>query len=140
MFPVERKNEFLKYVMITKPYDKWSKMIYFYIRINNIKNWKEGFDFTVKYTTEPSWFAYHIHRDGNIESEWAKKVIENATSGDSPLYAYLMVRNRYAEPEWAKKIIENATIGDPSRAAYFMVDSGYATEEWLEEAKRKRVA
>jgi len=137
MLPVERKNEFLKYVMITKPYDEWSEVVFNYMKENNIKNWKEGFNFVVEYSRNPSQVAYWMVRDGYAEPEWARKVIENATSGDSSWHAYFMVRRGLAEPEWARKVIENDSIGDPPLAAYFMVNDGDATEEWHENIKRK---
>jgi len=110
MLPVERKNEFLRYVMITKPYDEWYSVVYDYIIDNNIMNWKEGFDFVVKY------------------------------AGDPLLVAYLMVRRKHVKPEWARKVIENATTGDPSLAAYWMAADGFATKEWYKEIKRENNA
>jgi len=131
MFPVERKNEFLRYVMITEPYDEWSGVVFNYIKENNnIKNWKEGFDFVVKHSDDPSRVAYNMVRYGHAEFEWAKEVIENDTTGSPPLAAYLMVGRKHVKTEWAKEVIKNATIGDPSRAAYFMVKDGFAEPEW----------
>jgi len=136
MFPVERKNEFLKYVMITESLDRWSSVVYGYIIDNNIKNWKEGFDFVVKYNDDPSLVAYFMIRDGRAEPEWAMKVIENATSGDPSWAACRMVKDGFATQEWAMKVIESATTGDPSEAAYHMVGrgyGGYAKPQWAKE-------
>jgi len=130
MFPVERKNEFLRYVMITEPYDKWYEVVFNYMKENNIKNWKEGFDFITEHSSNPPWFAYWMVRDGHAEPEWAKETIENTIIGNPPVAAYWMVEDGYAELKWAMKVIENATIGDPSRAAYFMVKYGFAESEW----------
>jgi len=107
MLPVERKNEFLRYVMITESLDRWASVVYDYILDNNIKNWKEGFDFVVKHSDDP------------------------------PLAAYRMVKYGLAEPEWAKKVIENATTGNQLVVAHLMVRYGYATKEWCQEIKRK---
>jgi len=137
MLPVERKNEFLRYVMITKPYDEWLSVVYGYIIDNNIKNWKEGFDFVINYSDNPSWVAYHMVKDGDVEPEWGRKVIENDAICNSSWFAYRMVSGGYAEPKWGRKVIENDTIGGPLRAAYFMVKYGFATQEWFEEIKRK---
>jgi len=137
MFPIERKNEFLRYVMITESYDEWSDVVFEYIENNNIKNWKEGFNFVVEYSDDPSWHAFRMARDGYTEPEWAMKVIKNATTGNPSEAAYNMVRYKLAKPEWARKVIENATIGDPLWAAYWMAKDGYATQEWYEEIKRK---
>jgi len=133
MFPVERKNEYLRYVMITKPYDGWSNVVYGYIKENNINNWKEGFDFVINYSYDPLWHAYFMTKHGYAKSEWAMKVIENVTIGDPSWVAYRMVKCGHAEPEWAIEVIENDTIGNQSVAAYCMVRDGYATQEWLEE-------
>jgi len=137
MLPIERKNEFLRYIMITESYDEWSKVVYVYMINKNIKNWKEGFDFVVKHSDDPPWAAYLMARRGHAEPEWAMKVIENATIGDPSWVAYCMLMCKYVKPEWVMKVIENDTIGEPSHFACFMARDGYATQEWFEEIRRK---
>jgi len=120
-FPPKRKEEFLKWVMLTQPKDEWSDVVCGYMDHHQIKNWSVGLNFIIKWTGTPSYVAYYMVVRGFAEPEWAMKVIENAKTGDPSYVAYLMVRYGLAEPQWAMKVIENAKTGTPSHFAYRMV-------------------
>ena len=133
-FPPERKDELLNWVMIVKPKDEWSDVVFDYMNHYQLKNWYGGMEFVIKWSDDPSMVAYYMVEKGLTEdTEWAMKVIENDRTGYPSRAAYYMVRNGFTDDtEWAMKVIQNAKTGTPSWYAYWMVVAQHATREWYD--------
>jgi len=138
-FPPDKKDEFLKWVMITQPKGEWYNVVCGYMDHHQIKNWSEGLQFIIKWTSNPPWIAYAVAKKGHAPSEWAMKIIENDKTGDPSWAAYMMVKDGLTNDiEWAMKIIENDKTDNPSMVAYWVVQHGYAPQKWYDKHFREK--
>jgi len=105
-FPPERKNEFLRWVMITQPKDMWYRVVLDYIEHHHVKYWYKGMEFVIKHCDDPCWMACYLAMEGYATAEWARNIIEDNVYQPVGIYiaVYTMEKHGLATPEWANKI------------------------------------
>jgi len=93
-FPPKRKDEFLKYVLLTVEQRAWCGCVRSYMKFYKLKDWREGFDFIIKWTSDRSITAIGLWVDGHINIDWVLPVIEDDEFHNALEAVYYLIINK----------------------------------------------